>query len=436
MTILNTPGRGEIGAGLARDHYRAETPDLLDRWAPVSDWLWARRAAGLLAQPRVSGSAPGRQAAGQDAQGLELSGLDFAARDHLSLAAHTEVREAAAEALERFGPHAAGPLPGNGQSSLSVALETCLAEFLAYEHATIFANGWAAGLGVLRTLLTAQDRVVLAGSAWLCMRQAAELATPNISTLSEIKPAALESLLAGLRARDTQAGILVMTEALDTGQRQVAQVGALQDVCDAYRATLLVDISRDLAATGATGRGVLEDQDMLGTVDVVTGSMARSLASPAGFVASNHPALRDALRHVGTGQGCSSALPPVQAAAALTALKLAAGTDGDVRRARIGRSLKRLQTALKQRGFSPLPTCGAEISVAAGDLAQARRRQAAAQSLGAVIGLEEGDGGACEWRLQIQAAHELSDCVALAERMMQACVLADRAHWTPPVLGA
>src|SRR5258707_12014778 len=77
-------------------------------------------------------------------------------------------------------------------------------------------------------------------------------------------------------------------------------IGAMQDLCREYNATLMVDIAHDFGNIGEDGRGHIGLQQMTGKVDIVMGSFSKTFASNGGFVSCNSPAVREYLRYFGS----------------------------------------------------------------------------------------------------------------------------------------
>jgi 7-keto-8-aminopelargonate synthetase-like enzyme len=84
---------------------------------------------------------------------------------------------------------------------------------------------------------------------------------------------------------------MVITEGLFAVDSEMADVAALQDACREHGATLLVDVAHDLGALGPGGGGTLAAQGLVGKVDLVMGSFAKTFASNGGFGVIRRPAL-------------------------------------------------------------------------------------------------------------------------------------------------
>lgn len=407
---------------IAADCHDADNRNLLDRWRPVADWMEARLAAGIDPHAKVQIGRIGPRAILRDRAGRFLSGVNFASEDPLGLGAHPALMAAAQTAAARHGMHAAGSPDAAGLTSAARALEERIAAFLGTADATAFSTGWTAGFEAIRVLVDAGDHVLIDAHCPPGLMEAAARATRKVFPIPHGSVAHAEARLEAIRSQEPDAGILVVTCGLFADTSDSPDLGALRRLCRRYEATLLVDVSHDLGVMGPGGRGAIGAQGLLGQVDVITGSLGRGFASAGGFVAGDHPALKAALRLGSGAQALSSAVSPMQAAAALAAIDLVDGEEGAARRARLEDNVRRLRAGLLAEGFDVRGEASAIVPVHLGAPAEARRMTAEMLGSGAIVNLDEPPivpRGACRWRLQVMAGHSAADIdlfVALAGR--------------------
>src|SRR6185437_3310123 len=216
--------------------------------------------------------------------------------DYLSLSAHPDIMATAIETIERCGVHSAGSSALVGNTSHSVALERKISEFLNMDHVVLYPTGWAAGFGVVKGLVRSADHVVMDMLAHSCLQEGAHAATNNIHLFRHLDNEYCRNILTKIRAKDSDNGILVITEGLFSMDSDTPDLAALQALCDEFSATLVVDVAHDLGCLGKDGRGHIGMQNMLGKVDVVMGSFSKTFASNGGFVASKTRAVKEYLR--------------------------------------------------------------------------------------------------------------------------------------------
>lgn len=396
------------------------SPDLLERWAPLAEEVYRRGIASALPFPLTHCASPGRQFLGSDPSGHARQGVNFTSGDHLNLSSHPRVVAAAAAALDQFGPHGAGTLDCTGRSATAALLEAEIAAFAGFAEAALFPSGWNAGFAVVRTLVRRGDHVVAPAGlqGGIVEGMAASGARLHRFRGSGIDAAARR--LAALRAADATAGILLVVESLSAVDSQYADLPVLQQLCHGYRATLLLDVTPDFGAMGPNGLGVLEVQQMAGCIDVVMGDLSRVFAANGGFVASNHLALRCALRHGPLALGSVAPLAPQQVAAAGEALAIVASDEGALRRSRLMANVMQLRHALELAGLSPLGAPGPMVLVAAGTAGAAQQSTVALQKSGAFALLIEAPilpAGQCLWQFQVMADHKAQDIDGLMQAL-------------------
>ncbi len=403
------PVDGVLGSSVI-EQYDPGRPNLLDRWDGHQAWWDARLAAAVDPYCKTTLGKIGPAGTTRMRDGAVRRGVNFASQDYLSLAGHPAIAEAAKRAIDRYGVHSAGSPALMGNSAPSVELERRLAGFLGYDDCTVFATGWAAGYGVIKTLVQPHDYIVIDRLAHASLQEGARNATRNVFSVPHLSNAAIACRVERLRREHPDAGILVVTETVFSMDSDVPDVAGLVDICRRLGATLLVDAAHDIGAIGATGRGFLERQGMTGRPDVLMGSFSKTFASNGGFVASDHPALKQALRSSCGPLTFSNALSPVQAAIVIAALDIVGADEGRRRRARLLENATRLRRGLQSSGFELMGEPSAIVPAVLGDTALSRLATRHALEAGALVNLIEHPAvsmNTCRWRLQVMADHSL-----------------------------
>lgn len=394
--------------GSVADFHGLDGAHLLDRWLGHQAWWDARLEAGLDPYCKALEAAPGPVARCRYRDGRIGDGVNFASQDYLSLSTHPDVARAAGDAVARYGLHSAGSAALMGNTALSIELEGAIARFLDVADCTLFSTGWGAGYGLIRTFVTPRDHVVLDVLAHACLYEGAHAATRQVHRVPHLSVEGVERRLRRIRAADRDSGILVVTESLFSMDSDAPDIGAIQSACRRYNAVLMLDVAHDLGAMGPTGRGLLELQGQLGSVDVVMGSFSKTFATNGGFVATDHPAVKMALRSSGPTQTFTNAIGPLGAAIALACLAIVGSEDGARRRAALLDNAVYLRERLTAAGLPLLGRPSAIVPVVLGDVARARRMTRAASEAGALVNLVEYPAvprGANRWRLQLMAGH-------------------------------
>jgi len=395
--------------GSLRDYRRARGADLQARIEGFAKWRGLRRQHGLWPFAWTRTAQPGAATAAQDAGGEPVVGLNFANQDHLGLAAHPAVLAAAQAAVAAFGLHSAGAASGLGSSPLSAELEQRLADVLGAPDAALFPSGWAAAYGAVKTLVRTTDHVLLDAFAPLGLREGAAAATRNIYLFRHNRVEECRRWLERIRAKDAEGGVVVAVEGLSAAEADIADVAALQKLCHEFEAVLVVHLAHDLGAFGAEGCGVLGEQGMLGKVDVITGSFARTFGTNGGFVACRSSEMTDYVRASSSAWGQSGTLSPAQAAVALKAFDIISDAEGEALRSRLAANAASLRQQLAEAGLEVMGVPAPVVCVRLGSEGLARlvvRRLAQAGVIAELVEFPAAPKDQARLRLHMSALHE------------------------------
>lgn len=355
--------------------------------------------------------------------------LNFATQDYLALSYHPAIRQAAIDAIETYGVHAAGSPALVGNSVPSVSLERAMSQWLRMAECVLFPTGWGACFGAVKALVRRTDHVVLDELAHASLQEGARAATSSVYAFRHLCVNSLERRLKRLRAQDPSGGILVVTESLYSMDSDVPDLRAHQELAHRYGANLLVDVAHDLGVLGrAHGLGALEVQGLLGQIDLVVGSFSKAFAANCGFVASNHPGLKLAMRF-GSGPNTFSTAPsPIQTAVALKGLEIVQSSEGLACRQRIDERSTALRDTLTGIGLHVLGQPSAIVPVLMGGVARSRLTARFMVEQGVLVNLVEHPAVArntSRLRLQLMATHEPEHLHACAEALGTAIEQAD-----------
>jgi 7-keto-8-aminopelargonate synthetase-like enzyme len=415
--------------GSMRDFRVPGGADLLGRTEGFFRWQDLRRQNGLWPFSRATEDGPKTICAAQDDSGNRMRGVNFASQDYLSLSSHPAIKAAAIETIERCGVHSAGSPALVGNTSHSVALERKIAEFLRMDHVVLYPTGWAAGFGVVKGLVRSADHVVMDMLSHSCLQEGASAATNNIHLFRHLDTEYCRGILAKIRSRDQENGVLVITEGLFSMDSDTPDLIALQSLCHEYNATLVVDVAHDLGCLGEDGRGHIGMQNMLNNVDVVMGSFSKTFASNGGFVACKSRAVKEYLRFYSAPATFSNALSPAQAAVILKAFEIVESDEGRALRQRLLSNVLSLRRELQQAGLEYYGDPSAIVCVKMGSESLARLVSRRLPELGLVANLVEFPAvpkGAARIRMQVMANHTEGNIIEAVRILRTAKAEAER----------
>jgi len=412
-------------AGSMRDFRVPGGADLLARTEGFFKWQDLRRKNGLWPFSRATEDGPGTTCRAQDDSGNKMRGVNFASQDYLSLSQHSGIKATAKETIERCGVHSAGSPALVGNTSHSVALERKIADFLKMEEVVLYPTGWAAGFGVIKGLVRSADHVVMDMLSHSCLQEGAHAATNNIHLFRHLDNEYCRNILAKIRSKDKENGILVVTEGLFSMDSDTPDLAALQSLCDEFNATLVVDVAHDLGSLGDDGRGHIGIQNMLGKVDLVMGSFSKTFASNGGFVACKSRAVKEYLRFYSAPATFSNALSPVQAATILKAFEIVDSAEGREQREALMANVLSLRRQLREAGLDYYGDASAIVCVKMGTEGLARLVSKRLPELGLIANLVEFPAvpkGAARIRMQVMANHSeqnIADAVRVLKTARQ-----------------
>jgi glycine C-acetyltransferase/8-amino-7-oxononanoate synthase len=325
----------------------------------VADRLDDLRHAGLYRRLRLIDSPQGPRVTLDGAEVLLLC-----SNNYLGLADHPRVRQAAADAAERFGAGAGASRLVSGNMSLHRRLEERIAAFSGYEGALLFGSGYLANLGTIAAL-AGRGQVVFSDA----LNHASIIDGCRLSRAERFvyRHADLEHLAWGLRKAGRR-GALIVTDAVFSMDGDVAPVAQLVELARRHDCRLLVDEAHATGALGPGGRGAVAEAGLSGEVDLVVGTLGKALGSYGAYVCAG-ARLLDLLVNTARPFIFSTAPPPPVLGAALAALVLLDGQPGMV--AQLRRNGAILRDALASRGLDLGASRTQIVPVVVGDATRA-----------------------------------------------------------------
>jgi 8-amino-7-oxononanoate synthase len=299
---------------------------------------------------RATGIQPFFRAMARSTSGnVEICGAQvvmLGSNNYLGLSEHPDVKAAAIEAVERYGSGCTGSRAMNGTLPLHEELEAELADFLGREAALLMSAGFLANLGAIGALVTRGDRVLVDDMAHASILEALRLTRAEAQAFRHNDVERLASALGASRGR-----ALVIVESLYSMTGDVAPLREIAGLCERHGAGLYVDEAHAIGVFGNQGRGLVDELGVQESVDLVMGTLSKSLASYGGFVAGPRRVV-DHIRSTARTFLFTASPPPAAVAAARAALRVVR-SDGP-RRERLKANTEYFASGLRVSGIDNL----------------------------------------------------------------------------------
>jgi glycine C-acetyltransferase len=333
--------------------------------------------------------------------------LNMCANNYLGLAENPEVIKAAHEALERWGYGLSSVRFICGTQSLHKELEKKISEFLGTEDTILYSSCFDANGGLFETLLGPEDAIIsdelnhasIIDGVRLCKAQRFRYLNNNMGDLEQkLKEAA--------NARFK----MIATDGVFSMDGYIANLPGICDLAQKYNALVMVDDSHAVGFMGKTGRGTHEYHNIMGRVDILTGTLGKALGGASGGYTSGREEIIELLRQRSRPYLFSNTLAPGIAGASLKVLELL--SKSTALRDKLEANTQFFRQEMAKSGFNILPGTHPIAPIMLGDAALATKFADAMLARGVyVIGFSYPvvPKGKARIRTQISAAHSRED---------------------------
>ncbi len=300
------------------------------------------REAGLFKRERII-TTP-QSAVIKTTEGKEV--LNFCSNNYLGLSSHPDVLEAAKATIDSHGFGMSSVRFICGTQDIHKTLEQKLSDFLHTEDTILYAAAFDANGGVFEPLLNEQDAIIsdelnhasIIDGVRLCKAQRYRYKNNDMADLEEQLKAA-----SGARFK------LIVTDGVFSMDGYVAQLDKICDLADQYGAMVMVDECHATGFIGKTGRGTIELKNVLGRVDIITGTLGKALGGAMGGFTSGRKEIIELLRQRSRPYLFSNSLAPSIVGASIAVMDmLSASSD---LRDKLEANINRFKAGIKAAGF-------------------------------------------------------------------------------------
>ena len=381
------------------------------------------RAAGLYKSERIITTpqdAHIRVTQSTGSPAIEREVLNLCANNYLGLAEHPEVVAAAHAALDRWGYGLSSVRFICGTQQLHKELEAKLSEFLGTEDTILYSSCFDANGGLFETLLGPEDAIISDELNHASIIDGVRLCKAQRYRYKNNDLADLESRLREAGAKGARFK-MIATDGVFSMDGYIANLRGICDLADQYGALVMVDDSHAVGFMGRTGRGTHEHCDVMGRVDILTGTLGKALGGASGGYTSGRKEIIELLRQRSRPYLFSNTLAPSIAGASLKVLELLSASTA--LRDKLETNTRFFREAIAKVGYTILPGTHPIVPIMLGEATLAQRLAETMLARGVyVVGFfyPVVPQGKARIRTQISAAHSREDLEMAVEAFADA----------------
>jgi glycine C-acetyltransferase len=242
--------------------------------------------------------------------------INLASNNYLGLTTHPKLRQAAIDAVKKFGVGSGAVRTISGTMSIHIELEERIAAFKHVEACVVFQSGFAANAGAVSAILAPDDHIVSDELNHASIIDGCRLSRAKIHVFPHKDVAAAEKILAGL---DSVSGRkLLVTDGVFSMDGDIGALPGLTEAAEKHAAIMMVDDAHASGVLGRNGRGTIDHFNLHGRVQVQVGTLSKAIGVLGGYVCGSRD-LIEFLYHRARPFLFSTSHPPAVAAACLAA---------------------------------------------------------------------------------------------------------------------
>ncbi len=291
-------------------------------------------------------------------QGREI--IMLGSNNYLGLTNHPKVKEAASAAVAKYGTGCAGSRFLNGTLDIHIELEEKLAKLVGKEKALVFSTGFMVNQGVLSTLATRKEAIIVDRTDHASIIDGARL---SFADVRKYRHNDMENLELVLKSEE-KTNKLVIVDGVFSMEGDIANLPEIVKLCKKYDAFLMVDDAHGVGVLGDHGRGTCNHFGLTADAGLIMGTFSKSLASVGGFVAGDEDVMHF-IQHHSRALMFSASMPPASVASVSAALDVM--VEETWRHEALWRNNDIMRERLKDAGFDTGPSETPIIPAVVGD---------------------------------------------------------------------
>src|SRR5947209_5383563 len=208
--------------------------------------------------------------------------INLASNNYLGLTTHPKLREAAIDAIKKYGVGSGAVRTVSGTMSIHMELEEKIARFKKTEACVVFQSGFAANAGTVSAILGKEDFIISDELNHASIIDGARLSRAKIKVFRHKDTAHAEELLKEVAGKPGHK--LIITDGVFSMDGDIGPLPALCDVAEKYGAIMMIDDAHSSGVLGRNGRGTIDHFNVHGRVDIQVGTLSKAIGAIGGYV--------------------------------------------------------------------------------------------------------------------------------------------------------
>lgn len=285
--------------------------------------------------------------------------------NYLGLTAHPKVKEAALNAVKKYGTGCSGSRYLTGTLDLHIELENRLAKFFGTESVLLYSTGYQTAQGIIPTLVQGRNEYVVSDKDnHACIVAGQVMAKGIMANLERYKHNDMTDLERVLNKLPIDSPKLIVSDGVFSTGGEIVDLPKLVELAKKYNARTLIDDAHSVGVIGKGGRGTASEFNLEKDVDLTMGTFSKTFASLGGFVAGSERVI-NYLKHHSSALIFSASPTPAAVAAAIAALDIL--EDEPWRVEKLINNANKMRKGLSEAGFKLIDGRTAIVPVIVGD---------------------------------------------------------------------
>jgi 8-amino-7-oxononanoate synthase len=284
--------------------------------------------------------------------------------NYLGLTAHPKVKEAAIQAIKKYGSGCSGSRYLTGTLDLHIELEEKLAKFLGKEAVLLFSTGFQTAQGIIPTLVHRGEYVISDRDNHACIVAGNLIARGATADVLRYRHNDMDDLERVVQRVPSDTSKLIISDGVFSTGGEIVDLPRLYQIANKYKARVLIDDAHAIGVIGKGGRGTASEFGLENEIDMTMGTFSKTFASLGGFVAAEAKVI-DYIKHHAPALIFSASPTPPSVAAAMAALDILIEEPWRVEK--LITNSDRVRTGLKNAGFNVIDGRTGIVPVIVGD---------------------------------------------------------------------